>query len=138
MSENRTVEYNGEVISEQERELLTLIIDESSHHRYPAVEPADIIDQSKTIDWRRQVSNHRKRLEELGLIDVRSRPNPDPLNDTKVMRATEDLMAVADYVRFEPEETLEDRVERLERVVQQQQQFIERLRVAGQVSKEAE
>jgi hypothetical protein len=114
-----TIEYNGIELRPHERELLTVLVEkESPVPRWTGLTSTEVIEHLTVIQHRSQLSRSRKRLKQAGLIKVGEQQNEGPLNPAKIMAATDAAKDEIDYLRWEPEDTLEDRVERLEQIVE--------------------
>jgi DNA-binding transcriptional ArsR family regulator len=113
-------EWNGVELRPHERELLTVLIEENPqfHNASRGMTSTEVMEHLTVIQHRSQLSRSRKRLKEAGLIEVGQQQNDGPLQPVKIMAATDDAEEHLDYLRWESEDTLEDRVERLERIVE--------------------
>lgn len=120
--EENAVEFDGIELGEKPREAITVMVEELDHVFDPVknikgVDAGYLIDECHTINWRSEVSDVRDLLNDAGLVKVVREEKPDPLRDKKVMIPTQAAFEHADYLEWRPEMTLEDRVERLERLV---------------------
>lgn len=121
--DNHRIEFNGVQLEPKDREAMAVILDHDGNRQDPvrrreAIGANYLMENCKLIDWRSQVSRVRSRLSEAGLIDVKVEPRTDPISDEKLMIPTGHAFEHADYVRWMPDDTLEDRVQRLEEIVE--------------------
>lgn len=113
------IRFNGVELTPRDRELITILLDHDQNvrERQTAVSANYIIEHAATITHRSQVSRSRSRLQDAGLIDIREVEKPDPLANAKLMLISPVAFDHADFLRWRPEQSLEDRVDRLESIV---------------------
>lgn len=111
--------FDGIELGPKHRECLTVLLDhpENTEQRQSPVDAKYVLDEAHRLNHRSEVSRARSTLEAAGLIDVFEDERPDPLNNAKVMRPSPEAFEHEEFLRWEPELTLEERVDRLESMV---------------------
>lgn len=119
MADSRGIRFNGVELTPRDRELITILLDHDQNvrERQTAVSANYIIENASTLNHRSQVSRSRSRLHDAGLLDIREVETPDPLANAKLMLISPTAFDHAEFLRWRPAESLEDRVDRLESLV---------------------
>lgn len=116
-----TLRFNGIRLKNRDRELITVILDESVNEgdegqtHISITTPETIKTHARWFDYNSQVRRSRERLEEAGLLDVAEVDSDGPLAPTKAMKPTEAALEERENIRVDTEDLpVEERVDRLE------------------------